>query len=212
MEEKTAKVKKVLNLLNKEYPAAPDTYLNYSNPYEMLIATILSAQTTDECVNTVTPALFDKYPDAENLADAAQDDVIEIIRRCGKYNVKSDYIIRTAKMLVEDLESEIPRTIKDMVKFPGVSRKTANVVLSVVFGINEGIVVDTHVGRVSKRLGFTEEKNAKKIEKDLMEIVPENKWQDYARLLGAHGRRTCEARSPKCPECILKELCPSAEL
>ncbi|MBD3408022.1 MAG: endonuclease III [Candidatus Lokiarchaeota archaeon] len=202
----------VLDALKKVYPDAPKTYLNWDNPFQLLISTILSANTTDACVNKVTPNLFKNYPTPRKLMNASQEDVIELIRPCGTYNRKSEYIISSARMLVEEFEGKVPKSMNDLVKLKGVSRKTANVVLSVAFGINEGIVVDTHVKRVSKRLGLTEEKYPKKVERDLIAILPESLWYEYARLIGAHGRQTCSARSPDCSNCAVNEICPSAQI
>jgi endonuclease-3 len=203
----------IVRILAKAYPDAPPTYLDFSNPFEMLIATILSAHTSDACVNTITKPLFRQYPTPKALASASQDDVIEIIRPCGTYNRKSEYLIRTAKELVDRFDDGVPDTIEDLVTLPGVSRKTANVVLSVAFATNEGVVVDTHVMRVTLRLGLSKhEKKPDKIEKDLMEALPKNLWGEYARLVGAHGRQRCKARNPACPSCPLKRICPSAQL
>ncbi|TFF92540.1 endonuclease III [Candidatus Thorarchaeota archaeon] len=204
---------KILRTLEKAYPDAPPTYLEFSNPFEMLIATILSAHTTDASVNEVTPTLFEKYPDPASLASAEKEEVIETIRLAGLYNRKSDYIMKTAREIVERFNGSVPGSLEDLVSFPGVSRKTANVVLSVAFNKNEGVVVDTHVMRVTVRLGLSEhDKKPTKIEKDLMGLYPENLWDDYARVIGAHGRQTCTARNPKCPECSVSKLCPSVQL
>lgn len=202
---------KILQKLSKKYHDAPKTYLSYSNEFEMLIATILSAQSTDACINKVTPKLFEIFPDAQSLMMAKHEDIVSIIRSCGKYNKKAEYIKDTARLLVENFSGKVPKIMKDLVSLKGVSRKTANVVLQVVFGINEGVVVDTHIMRVSQRLELThEEKNSKKIEKDLMEILPNEQWDEYARLMGAHGRRTCKSRAPACETCAVQILCPSA--
>ncbi|MFW9787323.1 MAG: endonuclease III [Candidatus Thorarchaeota archaeon] len=204
---------KIVKILDKTYPDAPPTYLNYQNPFEMLIVTILSARATDVGVNKVSPTLFGKYPTPEKMAKAKLDEIAPIIRPLGAYNKKSEYITKTAKLLVENYGSQVPNKMEELIKFPGVSRKTANVILSVVFGLSEGIVVDTHVMRVTLRLGLSEhDKNPQKIEKDLMDLLPKEMWNDYARLIGAHGRRTCKARKPNCVECTLNKLCPSAEL
>ncbi len=207
------RIRKVIQILEATYPDAPATYLNHRNAFEMLIATILSAHTADSCVNTITPRLFEMFPNPESMMEADINDLIEIIRPCGTYNRKAAYIRDTAATIMERFSGEVPRTLDQLVELQGVSRKTANVVLSVVFGINEGVVVDTHVMRVTQKLGLTKEKqNPNKAEMDLMELLPQDKWYDYARLVGAHGRRTCIARRPKCPGCALNHLCPSAEL
>lgn len=202
---------KIVKILDKTYPDAPATYLNYKNPFEMLIVTILSARATDAGVNKISPTLFKRYPTPERLAKANLDEVSEIIRPCGAYNKKAGYITGTSRLLVDRFDGKVPNTMKDLISFPGVSRKTANVVLSVVFGASEGIVVDTHIMRVTLRLGLSEHDNKpEKIERDLMELLPIELWNDYARLIGAHGRRTCKSRRPNCTECALNKLCPSA--
>ena len=206
------KSQNVLTLLSKAYPDAPTTYLDYNNAFEMLIATILSARSTDAGVNKVTPELFSRFPNPTSLAEASLEDLVPIIKRVGAYNRKAAYIRDTSKILLERYSGEVPKTIDELVVFPGVSRKTANVVLSVIFGINEGVIVDTHIGRVSQRLGFTTQEKPPKIEKDLMELLPQTKWGEYAILIGAHGRRTCKSRKPLCPDCAVLALCPSAEL
>ena len=203
----------IVKILNKTYPDAPATYLNYQNPFEMLIVTILSARATDAGVNKIAPILFKKYPTPEKMSKANLDEIGQIIRPLGAYNKKAGYITETSRQLVEKFDSKVPKTMEDLISFPGVSRKTGNVVLSVVFGLSEGVVVDTHVMRVTLRLGLSDhEKNAQKIEKDLMELLPKNLWNDYAKLIGAHGRHTCKSRKPYCIECSLNKLCPSAEL
>ena len=199
----------ILSILEETHPDAPPTYLDHKNAFEMLIVTILSAHTTDASVNKVTPELFKKYPTPERLAKAELEDLKRIVRSTGSYNQKSAYIKETAQTLVEQFSGEVPRSIDDLVLCKGVSRKTANVVLSVAFGINEGVVVDTHIRRVTQRLGLTREEKPGKIETDLMELLPKDKWGDYARLVGAHGRRVCSARKPDCPNCALNALCPS---
>jgi endonuclease-3 len=204
------RAKDVVKILDKAYPDAPSTYLNHRNAFEMLIATLLSANTADACINQITPALFAKYPDAKTMANAEIEDLIELIRQCGTYNKKSVFIRDSAKILEERYSGQVPKTMDELVELPGVSRKTANVVLSVVFGINEGVVVDTHVMRVSQRLELTKEKkNRTRTEKGLMDVLPRDQWYEYARLIGAHGRRACSARKPKCEECAVNEICPT---
>jgi endonuclease-3 len=210
MEMKQKKALEIISKLKKAYPDAPVTYLNYSNPFEMLIATILSAQTADACVNGITPQLFERYPTPKRLMNAVQEDVVEIIRPCGKHNKKAHYICETARMIVEKYSGKVPDTMEELIPLLGVSRKTANVVLSVVFDKSEGVVVDTHVGRISQRLGLTSEKTPVKIERDLMELLPRSRWSEYAVLAGAHGRRTCKSRGPMCSVCSVRDLCPSA--
>lgn len=203
----------ILRKLDKEYPDAPCTYLNYRNAYEITIATILSARATDAGVNKVTPVLFGKYPTPKKLAEANINDVAMIIRTTGAYNRKAEYITKTAKMIVENFGGEVPKSIEELVTFPGVSRKTANVVLQNAYNIAEGVVMDTHVMRVSHRLGLTEhEKIPEKTENDIMQLLPKDKWISYARLIGTHGRRTCKARNPECSTCVVNNLCPSSDL
>ncbi|MFW9845268.1 MAG: endonuclease III domain-containing protein [Candidatus Thorarchaeota archaeon] len=211
MRNNRKRAKKVIRILDKAYADAPMTYLVHNNPFEMLIATILSANTADICINQITPALFEKYPDAHSMANARIENLIDLIRLCGTYNKKSVFIRNTARMIVDRHSGRVPMTMNELIEFPGVSRKTANVVLSVVYGINEGVVVDTHVMRVTRRLGLTEEeKNRVRAERNLMELLPQDQWYEYARLIGAHGRRTCSARKPRCDECSVKGLCPTA--
>jgi endonuclease-3 len=213
MSDDEKRVLEVLRKLNKEYPDAPSTYLDHKNPFEMAIATILSARATDAGVNKVTPELFAKYPTPKKLAGADIDEVAAIIRPTGAYNRKSEYITKTAKMIVEDFGGEVPKSIEELVKLPGVSRKTANVILQVVYDIAEGVVMDTHIMRVTHRLGFTvHEKKPEKIEQDIMQLLPKGKWISYARLIGTHGRRTCKSRKPMCSTCTVNNLCPSSEL
>jgi endonuclease III len=195
--------------LKAEYPDAR-TELDWSNPLELLVATILSAQTTDVQVNRVTESLFSKYRTAEDYADSTPDELEEGIRPTGFYRNKARSLRGMASALVEEHAGEVPRTMSELVALPGVGRKTANVVLGNAFGTNEGIVVDTHVRRVSSRLGLTERQDPVKIEQDLMEVVPEEDRTIFSHLLILHGRRTCKARRPDCPNCILNDICPSA--
>jgi endonuclease III len=195
--------------LKAEYPDAR-TELEWSNPLELLVATILSAQTTDVQVNRVTESLFSKYRTAEDYADSTPDELEEDIRPTGFYRNKARSLRGMASALVEEHGGEVPRTMSELVALPGVGRKTANVVLGNAFGTNEGIVVDTHVRRVSGRLGLTEGSDPVKIEQELMRLVPEEDWTIFSHLLILHGRRTCKARKPDCPNCILNDICPSA--
>jgi endonuclease-3 len=195
--------------LKTEYPDAR-TELVWSNPLELLVATILSAQTTDVQVNRVTEKLFTKYRTAEDYADSSLDELEENIRPTGFYRNKARSLRGMARALVEEHGGEVPSTMSELVALPGVGRKTANVVLGNAFGINEGIVVDTHVRRVSDRLGLTEGSDPAKIEQELMRLVPEGDWTIFSHLLILHGRRTCKARKPDCPNCILNDICPSA--
>jgi endonuclease-3 len=201
----------IIDLLEKVHPDAK-LALNWSNPLELLIATILSAQYTDEGVNRVTEYLFKKYRTAEDYANANLEELENDIRSVRFCRAKARNIKRACQILVEKYGGEVPRTMEDLLSLPGVARKTANVVLSNAFGIIEGIIVDTHVSRVSRRLGLTNESDPDKIERDLMEIVPREKWLRFADLLIFHGRRICKARKPKCGECILNRICPSANI
>jgi len=207
-EELKEKVLKILDLLEKEHPDAKIA-LKFSNPLELLVATILAAQCTDERVNRVTRSLFKKYRSAEDYVKADLATLEQDIKPTGFYRKKAQRLKEVCQILVEKFNSEVPRTMEELLSLPGVARKTANIVLSNAYGINEGIIVDTHVFRLAKRLGLTKSKTREKIEKDLMEIVPKDKWGRFADLLIFHGRRVCNARKPKCEICVLKDLCPS---
>jgi endonuclease-3 len=203
------KVVKIIELLEKEYPNAK-TALNYSNPLELLVATILSAQCTDKRVNAVTKSLFKKYKTAENYANANLKELEEDVRPTGFYRNKAKNIKRSGQMLVEKFHSQVPKTMDEIIELPGVARKTANIVLSNAYGVVEGVAVDTHVRRLSQRLGLTENKAPDKIERDLMKIVPKAQWEKITDLLIFHGRNICVARKPKCGSCVLNKICPSA--
>jgi len=200
---------KIIDLLEPEYPGAK-TALNYSKPLEMLIATILSAQCTDKQVNIVTQSLFKKYQNVKDYANANLAELEQDIRSTGFYRNKAKNIKKTAQLLVEKYNSQVPRTMEKLVELPGVARKTANIVLQNAFGIIVGIAVDTHVRRLSQRLGLTENKDPNKIETDLMQIVPKSEWELITDLLIHHGRNMCIARKPKCSSCVLNKICPSA--
>ena len=189
------------------YPAVSE--LHHDNPFQMLIATILSAQTTDRTVNAVTPKLFAKYPDAAALAHANPRDVESIIKPTGFYHVKAKTIIAASAALVERFHGEVPRRIEDLVTLPGVGRKTANVVLGVAFGI-PGFAVDTHVKRLTRRLGLTKSTDPVKIEAEVTKMLPPEEWTGFSLRLILHGRRICLARTPRCPECVLNDFCPSS--
>lgn len=184
--------------------------LDHRNAYELLVATILSAQCTDERVNMVTPALFARYPTPRDLAEANRADIEEVIRSTGFYRNKAKHIQEASQRIAFDYDGETPATMEDLTSLPGVARKTANVVLGVAYGIADGIVVDTHVDRLAHRLGLTAQNDPAKIERDLMAITPRAEWIDLAHLLIFHGRRVCSARKPDCANCILNDLCPSA--
>ncbi|MHA1770619.1 MAG: endonuclease III [Candidatus Thorarchaeota archaeon] len=205
--EKQERALAILKRLEETYPDAPQTYLDFRSPFELTIATILSAHTTDRSVNMVTPRLFERFPNPQALASAPLDELKEIIRPVGAYNRKAVYIQETARGIVERFGGEVPASLDKLITLKGISRKTANVILSTAFGIDEGIVVDTHIRRVTNRVGLSDAESPKKIELDLMEILPLEKWRDYARLISAHGRRICGARSPQCTECSISTLC-----
>lgn len=198
----------VYKRLKKLYPDA-HCELNHSNPYELLVATILSAQCTDARVNMVTPALFKKFPTPQKLARAKLEDVEEAIRSINFYKNKSKSLIGCAQMLVSDHNGEVPKSVEELSELPGVGRKTANVVLGNAFNINTGIVVDTHVKRTAGLLGLTKETDPAKVETDLMKLFPNEVWTDLSHLLIFLGRRTCIARRPQCDMCTLKDLCES---
>ena len=198
-----------LRLLKKAYPDAKCA-LNFKTPLEMLVATILSAQCTDARVNMVTASLFKKYRRAEDFAGVKAAVLQKDIRSTGFFRNKAKSIQGACKMIIKDFGGEIPRTMEEITRLPGVARKTGNVVLGNCYGVVEGIAVDTHVRRLAQRLGLTAQENPEKIEKDLMKIVPRGEWMKISYLLIDHGRKICKAINPKCGECVLKGLCPSA--
>jgi len=206
---KAEKARIVTGILNLEYPDR-QPLLNFRNPFELLIAVILSAQTTDAGVNKVTPLLFDQYPDPASLAAAEQNDVENIIHSTGFYKVKASNIIKTAALLQERGDSTLPDTMKELTALPGVGRKTANVILYHIFG-KPAIIVDTHFKRVSQRLGFTKLTEPEQIEKQLVKAIPREIQSDFSMTLNLHGRKYCFARKPDCPGCPLRELCPSKQ-
>lgn len=195
--------------LRRLYPQATCT-LDFANPLELLIATQLAAQCTDKRVNIVTKSLFQKYRSVTDYAVASQEELEQDIRPAGFYRNKAKNIRATCQRLITVYGGEVPRTMKDLLTLPGVARKTANVVLGNAFGIVEGFVVDTHVGRLSRRLGWTTNTDPVKVEQDLMRIVPQKDWFDLSHLLIYHGRAVCDARKPACERCTLAHLCPSA--
>ena len=198
----------VLHRLAAEYPDA-ECALHHENPFQLLVATILSAQCTDERVNQVTPALFTRYPTPQDLAGAKQEEVEELVHSTGFFRSKARNLIAMANALVNEHGGEVPSEMDALVRLPGVGRKTANVVLSNAFGKAEGVVVDTHVKRLAGRLGFTREADPVRIERDLMEILPRELWGDAEHLLIWHGRLVCKAQRPRCEVCVVAELCPS---
>ena len=202
-------VQKIIQLLAEEHPDAKIA-LHYSNPLELLVATILSAQSTDKIVNEVTKTLFKKYRKADDYANADLKELEKDIKSTGFYRNKAKYLKRMGQMLVEKFWSKVPKTMDELTALPGVARKTANIVLSNAFQVVEGIAVDTHVRRLSQRLGLSENKDPNKIERDLMKLVPKEQWAKLNDLLIFHGRRVCTAKKPKCKECAVNKLCPSA--
>jgi len=206
---KKARAAEIVRRLRAEYPDARCS-LDHENAYQLLVATILSAQCTDERVNQVTPALFARYPTAEDLAAARQEELEGLIRSTGFYRSKAKSLLGMANALVERHGGQVPDTMDALVELPGVGRKTANVVLGNAFGKAEGVVVDTHVTRLSNRLGLTRHKDPVKIEADLMELVPREDWTDLAHLFIYHGRAVCKAPKPRCGACVVADLCPSA--
>ncbi|MGH7571245.1 MAG: endonuclease III [Gemmatimonadota bacterium] len=208
---KRERARMVYDLLAREHPDAR-TALAHENPWQLAVATILSAQCTDERVNAVTPTLFERWPTAADLAEARPKELEEVIRPTGFFRNKTKSLIGMARAVVENHDGEIPETMEDLVGLPGIGRKTANVILGNAFGKDEGVVVDTHVRRLTRRLKFTSENDPKKIERDLMDLFPRERWTMLAHLLIFHGRRVCVARRPKCEECVVSHLCPSSRV
>ena len=204
--ERKARVKKILAGLDEMYPAVTCA-LHHSNAWELLVATILSAQCTDKRVNAVTPGLFRKYPTMRDFAAASQEEMAREIRSTGFFNNKAKSVIGAARKILADFGGEVPREMDALLSVPGAARKTANVVLGTAFGIASGLVVDTHVQRISHRLDLTKETAPVKIEKDLMKVIPEEKWILFSHQIIHHGRALCVARNPKCAECRLAPLC-----
>jgi endonuclease-3 len=209
MDPARLRIKPVIRLLRKHYPQAR-TALEFADPLQILVATILAAQCTDERVNTITPGLFRKYPDASALARADRTELEGIIRPTGFFRNKARHIIGAAQKIVADHGGVVPDSMEKLLTLPGVARKTANIVLSAGYGKAEGIAVDTHAGRLSRRLGLSREEDPVKVERDLMALVPKDDWLDFNVLLVEHGRALCQSRKPDCPGCFLKRLCPSA--
>lgn len=197
----------IIRRLQAQYPHA-ECSLTYRNPFELLVATILSAQCTDERVNKVTPALFLKYPDANHLARAPQADVERLVQSTGFFRNKAKNLIAMAQRLHEKFGGQVPETMEELSALPGVGRKTANVVMGNAFGVAAGVVVDTHVKRLAFRLGLTKHTQPERIEQDLNKLVPPESWVELPHLLIQHGRNVCDARKPECSQCVLAELCP----
>lgn len=210
-QERKARAAEYYRRLSAMYPDA-HCALVHENPYELLVATILSAQCTDKRVNMVTPALFERYPDAAALADASPDELEDAIRSTGFFRNKTKSLLGMARAAVERHGGNVPDTMEELTELPGVGRKTANVVLGNAFGKNVGIVVDTHVTRLSNRLGLTRETDAVKIEEDLMPLFPPEQWTMVSHLLIEHGRQICIARTPQCEVCPLNDICPSSRV
>jgi endonuclease III len=208
---KRARVAEIVARLHTEYPDARCS-LDHGSAFELLAATILSAQCTDERVNMVTPELFRRYPTPADLAGARQEDVEELVRSTGFFRNKARSLIGMAGALVERHGGEVPRSMDGLVALPGVGRKTANVVLGNAFGMNEGVVVDTHVRRLSGRLGLSAETDPEKVEQDLVQLVEQDQWTDLPHLFIYHGRAVCRAPTPRCEVCVLADLCPSSRV
>jgi len=207
--EPKARAAKIIELLEKLYSEAKIA-LHYTNPLQLLIATILSAQATDEQINKITPALFKKYRSAEDFANADLKELEQQIKSSGFYHNKAKNIQNCCKMLVEKYGGKVPRTMTELLELPGVARKTANIVLQNAYGVIEGIAVDTHVRRLSQRLGLSEKDDPKKIEQDLMRLVPKEQWMRITDLLIWHGRQVCTSKKPNCAGCVLNKICPCA--
>ena len=209
--EKKKRARQIVRLLKREYPEARCS-LNHSNPLELLVATILSAQCTDERVNLVTAELFRKYRTAEDYAGAPASELERDIHSTGFFRNKAKAIRGACRLIAERHGGSVPRSMEELLELPGVARKTANVVLGNAYRIASGVVVDTHVSRLSERLGLSREKSAEKIERDLTALIRKSDWILFPHLLIAHGRKVCKARGPACGECVLAQLCPSAVL
>ncbi|HEY6009822.1 MAG TPA: endonuclease III [Nitrospirota bacterium] len=210
--DKREKTAEILKRLHKEYRGTPQTALQFTSPFELLVATMLSAQTTDVLVNRVTAELFKKYRSPRDFADAAPERIAEDIRSVNFFNNKAKNINKAAIMILEKYGGEVPRTMEELVLLPGVARKTANIVLSSAFGINEGIAVDTHVKRLAYRLGLTKHEDPVKIEQDLVELTTQKEWGNLSHLLIFHGRKVCQARKPDHASCVLCDICPSRKI
>jgi endonuclease-3 len=205
------KVEEIIERLKKEYPE-PKTALSFSNPFELLVATILSAQSTDLHVNKVTENLFKKYTSVKDFANVSLEMLQKDVSSINFYRTKAKNIHESAKMIVENFNSKVPKTMEELVTLPGVARKTANIILSNAYGIDEGIAVDTHVRRLTNRLGLTKNEDPVKIEKDLMEITTKSEWGNLSHLLIFHGRKICQAKKPNHKECVLYDICPSRNI
>jgi endonuclease-3 len=212
MNTKNKKIAEIIRRLKKEYTETPQTVLRYSTPFELLVATILSAQTTDVLVNKVTVDLFKKYRSVQDVANTTPEKLAQDIRSVNFFNNKAKNINKTAKVIIEKFGGKVPQTMEDLVSLPGVARKTANIVLSGAFGINEGIAVDTHVKRLAYRLGLTKHTDPVKIERDLLAITPKEEWGHLSHLLIFHGRKVCQAKKADHAACVLVDICPSKNI
>ncbi len=210
--DKKKQIAEILKRLKKEYSDKPSTVLHFTTPLELLVATMMSAQTTDVLVNKVTEQLFRKYRTAADYANTAPEQIAQDIKPVNFYNNKAKNIHKMAKMLLEQFDGNVPKAMEQLVTLPGVARKTANIVLSAAFGINEGIAVDTHVIRLSNRLGLTAHQDPVKIEQDLIQSTPKPDWNNLAYLLIFHGRAVCQAKKPKHEVCVLYDICPSRSI
>ena len=206
--DKRSRARRIQRRLKKMYPAK--TALHHSNPFQLLVATILSAQCTDERVNQVLPGLFKRFSTPQDFATAAQTEVEDIIRSTGFFRSKAKHIIAVSRALVENHGGEVPRTLEELIKLDGVGRKTANVVLGSAFGIAAGVVVDTHVGRLSRRMRLTRHDDPVKVEQDLMKLLPQSVWIEFSHQMIWHGRAICQARKPRCEDCPLIPDCPGS--
>ena len=206
LKNKITRAKKIIKLLRINYPNAKCS-LDYKTVHQLMVATILSAQCTDERVNSTTPTLFKKYRSLKDYAESNLKELGQDIYSTGFHNSKAKSIKNSAIMLLEEFKGKIPKTLDELIKLPGVGRKTGSVVLGEGFGLAEGVVVDTHVGRISRHLGLTKEKDPNKVEKDLMKIIPYIDWIIYSHLMIDHGRAICKARKPDCGSCFLREIC-----
>ncbi|TVM18792.1 endonuclease III [Oceanidesulfovibrio indonesiensis] len=201
------RAREVLARLGARYEN-PESALVHRNPWELLVATVLAAQCTDERVNKVTPELFKRWPDPASLAQAEQGEIEEVVRSTGFFRNKAKNLKAAAQMVEQEFGGELPKSLAELTRLPGVARKTANIILGQCFGIHEGVAVDTHVKRLSYRLGFTESQDVKRIERDLMALFPQDRWGDLNHYLVFLGREVCKARKPQCPECPLEDICP----
>jgi endonuclease-3 len=209
--DEPARVARIVAELGRLYPD-PKCELDFKTPFQLLVATILSAQCTDKRVNMVTPALFAKFPDAAKMAKASPTELQTLIKTTGFFRNKQKSISGAAQKLVAEFGGKVPQTMDELTSLPGVARKTANVILGTAFGRNDGFVVDTHVGRLSRRLGLTKEEDPVKVERDMCRLVPQNLWTETGHQLILHGRRVCNARDPACERCTLAADCPSAKV